>query len=989
MDKQCSFFAIGILLLMSTLCANGQSDQFEVYDAVKLAGMLPQPEEQEKPEGALPFDFTRIPAQGGDCLIPVDETHLPVTLEGLFVGNGCDDCSSSELDLQFDYDICGSTYSSLFINSNGNITFEQDYDTYTPVGIPNDNTAVMIAPFWADVDLRDCDNGTAQGTLTYKSEPNRFIVTWTDVGYFDFNCELRNTFQVVLTDGTDPEVGLGFNTAFYFGDMNWTTGDVSGGVNGFGGSPATVGINANDGVTYSIVGRFDHEGDDYDGPEDEPDGVDYLDFQCFAFAAGDCAITFCDLNGVTAEAQNCEDDSFDLLVNFNNGSPGADGYVIEVGDYTSEILPYDTLSFVNEYLIEGLSGDGQDFEVIVTDIAESDDCFASFEYVAESSAFAYADLCVGEEAQQLIPDTEGGTFTGDAVTGEGLFEPTEAGEYEITYTVPGVGCTNASTETIVVSDLTDASFEAPALCAGGEAAALVPATEGGVWLGDNVDLAGNFDPSELEPGDYEVTYSIAESSCPSTSTQTVSVGSATSVSVDSGAVCVEEPGSEFFSIGILVEGEGDIELTGDFDAVTAEAGNVIDLQLFGGPGAPETYIVTATTLAGGCSATVEVESISCPICSPDAGQMVGGDEFACDGDSVSASGEPVSADGLVWEYVLHDNPGASLGEVQAANNTGVFLYDDTESGKYNVDYYISTVVGPDSGDGTPSYEGSCVSVAEGAHAVFLAPVEIELNGSCDWQITGDFTLTVGVFGGLPEYDQSYTYNVTGFFADSDFQYGQTFTIVIPATDGTQLSFAATDNGLSCNGTADMTVVCFKTPVSLLSFVGENTRDGNLLSWSTATEFQNDYFVLEHAIDGESFIDLARIEGSGTTETVNYYQYLHDSSIGVHYYRLAQVDEDGTRTPASDVVQLVGESFGKDEITISPNPSSGLINIGMPSNLEQSGTISIYSTTAQLLLQIPCRKIVNAELDLSSLKAGVYFIQFENEQETFVKKFMKR
>jgi hypothetical protein len=66
--------------------------------------------------------------------------------------------------------------------------------------------------------------------------------------------------------------------------MQWTTGNASNGVNGFGGSPATVGINKGDGTTYALVGRFDHPGADYDGPGGVVDGVDYLDSKRFTFS---------------------------------------------------------------------------------------------------------------------------------------------------------------------------------------------------------------------------------------------------------------------------------------------------------------------------------------------------------------------------------------------------------------------------------------------------------------------------------------------------------------------------------------------------------------------------------------------------------------------------------------------------------------------------------------------------------------------------------
>lgn len=236
-----------------------------------------------------------------NCIIEVDDTHI--LAENV---NNCDDCSTDAIPLQFDYNFCGSFYDEVFINSNGNLSFETQYFVYNSIGIPNSSTAVIVAPFWADYDIRSCENQK----ITYKSEPNRLIVTYNEVGHYFNNCERTNTFQVVLTDGTDEYVGIGNNTAFYYGDMQWTTGDASEGENGFGGTPATVGLNKNDGMSYALIGRFNMDNDTYDGPEGEADGVNYLDNKCFTFKSEECNIDNCSISNLQVLLDiNCEADA--------------------------------------------------------------------------------------------------------------------------------------------------------------------------------------------------------------------------------------------------------------------------------------------------------------------------------------------------------------------------------------------------------------------------------------------------------------------------------------------------------------------------------------------------------------------------------------------------------------------------------------------------------------------------------------------------------
>src|SRR6185295_14925435 len=61
------------------------------------------------------------------------------------------------------------------------------------------------------------------------------------------------------------------------------TGDASSGVNGFGGTPATVGINQGNGTDYIQVGLYDQAGAAWDGPYGNNDGIDALDNQSYFF----------------------------------------------------------------------------------------------------------------------------------------------------------------------------------------------------------------------------------------------------------------------------------------------------------------------------------------------------------------------------------------------------------------------------------------------------------------------------------------------------------------------------------------------------------------------------------------------------------------------------------------------------------------------------------------------------------------------------------
>ncbi|MEZ6195593.1 MAG: hypothetical protein R3F20_07675 [Planctomycetota bacterium] len=250
----------------------------------------------QKPGNTTPIQPLGTPPA---CTQPFDTSALCIPLDGSFqvvqfdgpggsgsaqAGDPCqlnDDDVSSAIPLQFVFDFFGSPRTEIFINNNGNCTFGGGLTTFTPFAFPS-APAEILAPFFGDVDTR----GGTGGTVWFRSEPNRFVVTWDHVGYYNQHDDLLNTFQLIITDGTDPLIGVGNNVCFCWGDMSWTTGDASQGSGGFGGVPAIAGVNAGDGVNFFTIGRFDHAGSDYDGPDGNVDGVDYLDNSATCFSVG-------------------------------------------------------------------------------------------------------------------------------------------------------------------------------------------------------------------------------------------------------------------------------------------------------------------------------------------------------------------------------------------------------------------------------------------------------------------------------------------------------------------------------------------------------------------------------------------------------------------------------------------------------------------------------------------------------------------------------
>ena len=138
-----------------------------------------------------------------------------------------DDESSGLVNLAFNVDFYGSTYKSLYVNNNGNVTFDSPLGTYVPFDLTQTNR-VIIAPFFADVDTRPSNGGTVTyGETTFHGRP-AFCVLWDEVGYFPNQTDLRNTFQLLLVRGT-PGTG-DFDVVFRYHTVQWELGSASDGV---------------------------------------------------------------------------------------------------------------------------------------------------------------------------------------------------------------------------------------------------------------------------------------------------------------------------------------------------------------------------------------------------------------------------------------------------------------------------------------------------------------------------------------------------------------------------------------------------------------------------------------------------------------------------------------------------------------------------------------------------------------------------------------
>lgn len=170
------------------------------------------------------------------------------------------------------------------------------------------------------------------------------------------------------------------------------------------------------------------------------------------------------------------------------------------------------------------------------------------------------------------------------------------------------------------------------------------------------------------------------------------------------------------------------------------------------------------------------------------------------------------------------------------------------------------------------------------------------------------------------------------------------------------------------------------PVELIYFNADQISSKVAISWSTASELNNDFFTIERSRDGVSFEVLATIQGNGTSNSMIEYQLTdQDPFLGVSYYRLSQTDYDGT-TEQFPLVSIFNTAK-QNNLSLYPNPISGrhvqLRSSGKPEN--EPVTLRITNLQGQLVkeqtLVADAFGNINQQIDLQDLiRKDTYIVE---------------
>lgn len=168
------------------------------------------------------------------------------------------------------------------------------------------------------------------------------------------------------------------------------------------------------------------------------------------------------------------------------------------------------------------------------------------------------------------------------------------------------------------------------------------------------------------------------------------------------------------------------------------------------------------------------------------------------------------------------------------------------------------------------------------------------------------------------------------------------------------------------------------PVTLSHFDGSVNEENEVtLEWETHTEIDNDYFAIDRSVDGVNFTELIRIAGQGSHNNSTKYSYVDpDPRQGLNYYRLRQVDFDGSEN-SFRIIPISVEL--KTQLRVFPTLVDHYLNI---QSSRDNVPIRIIGYDGQTYHEsrVSSREVLN----MSTLAPGYYYIILESESYPFIK-----
>ena len=151
---------------------------------------------------------------------------------------------------------------------------------------------------------------------------------------------------------------------------------------------------------------------------------------------------------------------------------------------------------------------------------------------------------------------------------------------------------------------------------------------------------------------------------------------------------------------------------------------------------------------------------------------------------------------------------------------------------------------------------------------------------------------------------------------------------------------------------------------------------SVLDWTTHSEINSDFFEIQHSLDGVIFSKVGTITAAGNSTVKKDYYYVDHSAAKKNYYRIKQINQDGSFT-YSKVLETLNPCTGIFELVhLFPNPTRDVVTLEFKNTYDIDLTIKVYDQLGRLIItdyQRAPKGIYQKKINLSKYVSGLYFI----------------
>jgi hypothetical protein len=195
------------------------------------------------------------------------------------------------------------------------------------------------------------------------------------------------------------------------------------------------------------------------------------------------------------------------------------------------------------------------------------------------------------------------------------------------------------------------------------------------------------------------------------------------------------------------------------------------------------------------------------------------------------------------------------------------------------------------------------------------------------------------------------------------------------TNGTDFGMTSPEN---C-GTSNFTCGTTPLPVELESFSGGTQADMNKIEWVTSAEINNSHFIIEKSIDALKYEEMTRVEGAGNSNMAIHYSINDELPYETTYYRLKQVDLNGTITYYGPISVTNTNSNAQLVRNLFPNPAGPSFFVDLYSNIKTELTIIVDDSYGRNMFTdlVEINGLNSYQVESTNWSSGIYTVKIVN------------